>query len=198
MQRGVGREGLCCINCMPQYAVSERGPPPVPVPPPPPLLACNISTTIPQACFNTSGLSRTVLPNMALAGRDSDRLSLKGCASECSFAWNWTGSRWAGYFTNATIAGVEVASLPSKHKSATDRCACGSVAALTTAEAKRRARPMAECTGKLNCTGDKLESCGAVDRLLTYGFECKATAAGFKSDDSCSTSSAITTAVVES
>jgi hypothetical protein len=115
---------------------------------------------------------------MRLAGRDSDRLSLESCAAECSFVWtNWTGKEWVGRYTNATLAGIQLASRGAKHKSATDRCACGNATTLSTATARERARPIAECTASAlnNCTGDKNEACGSLDRMIAYSFECAPT-----------------------
>lgn len=175
MQRDVGKAGLCCINCMPQYAVSIKGPPPTPAPPPPPRMHCNVSKTAPRQCFNTSGLHGLILPKMRLAGRDSDRMSLESCAAACSFVWtNYTaGNKWIGRYTNETVAAVQLAFPGAKHKSATDRCACGDAAALATLDAHVRARPLAECLDlRTNCTGNKNEPCGSLDRMMTYYFEC--------------------------
>ena len=105
MQRGVGKQGLCCINCMPQYAISIRGPPPTPTPPPPPRMSCNVSST--EACIDTSGFRDLIVPGMRLAGRDSDRLSLESCGAMCSWNWtHWTGTEWAGEPTNETVASI--------------------------------------------------------------------------------------------
>ena len=181
MQRGVGKAGLCCINCMPQYAVSIKGPPPTPAPPPPPRLHCNVSKTLPMQCFNTSGLHGLILPKMRLAGHDSDRVSLESCAATCSFVWtNYTGHEWAGNYTNDTLGGVQLASPAAKHKSATDRCACGAAACLETAEARDRVRPLDECLRvRTNCTGNKNEPCGGLDRMLAFRFKCSPAALAY-------------------
>ena len=180
MQRGVGSAGLCCINCMPQYAIGRKGPAPAPpVPPAPASPRCNVSNAG-RACFNVTGLREPLLPR--LGGRDSDRLSLESCGTACGWSWHWDGSwvaanmSWAGpgwtrTRTNATVAAVEQASTATKHKAATDRCLCGTVADLVAPAAKGRAVPMQVCLAT-NCTGDKAEPCGALGRMLVYGFAC--------------------------
>jgi hypothetical protein len=131
---------------------------------------CNISATVPKRCFNTSGLHGGLLSPMWLGGRDADRLSLESCAAECSWAWNWTGVLWEARRTNATVGGVQLARPAAKHKSATDRCSCGTVASITTDEARTRQRKLTECTS--NCTGDRTEACGSKERMLAFSFAC--------------------------
>merc|ERR1712032_475569 len=50
MERGVGSQGICCINCQPQYVVAITGPPPAPAPPPPPPSVCVVDNVI--GCYN--------------------------------------------------------------------------------------------------------------------------------------------------
>ena len=69
--------------------------------------------------------------------------------------------------TNETIAGVQLASAAAKHRAATDRCACG----IPNRHTGGTERPPAECFVS-NCTGNKQEPCGAIDRILVYRFEC--------------------------
>eukprot|EP01047_Picozoa_sp_COSAG01_P004808 COSAG01_NODE_160_length_23692_cov_9.703599_14_plen_196_part_00 len=169
MQRGVqGSAGLCCINCMPQYAVSDKGPPPAPpIPPRPPSPRCNVSTAAPSRCFNVSGLKSGLLPHVG--GRDSDRASLEGCASECGWSWTWSarwnaanfswvGAGWQRRRSQWSVAGLRLASAADKkhHRAATDRCLCGVAANLSTASAKARELPAEACRATA-CTGDRHE-----------------------------------------
>ena len=109
MQRGLQHPyGLCCINCMPQYAVGIRGPPPTPAPPPaPPAPLCNATPATAQRCFNVSGLNVTtsLLPNPGGRAAWTDTQSWQTCATSCAWEFqfegnwsvplnNWTGPGW--------------------------------------------------------------------------------------------------------
>jgi hypothetical protein len=184
MQRGVGSAGLCCINCMPQYAVSIRGPAPAPpVPPVPPSPRCNVSSVSTRGCFNVSrGAGGALLPHVG--GRDSDRASLEACATACGWDWRWSGNWSAANFSWVgpgwqrsrsawAVAGLQLASLADKkHKrSATDQCSCGVAANLSSPTAEARALPLSAC-GATACTGDKNESCGNLGVMTTFAFAC--------------------------
>ena len=149
MQRGVGgSRGLCCINCMPQYAISIKGPPPVPPPPPAPPAICSVVAGS-QGCYNDTATA-TLLPRNA-GGEYHDRLTLENCGGEC----------WDGGKSNDSIAGID----------AGNHCLCGPTGSLGTPEAAARKRPATECQAA-NCTGDDKERCGGTGRLLTYTFHC--------------------------
>lgn len=120
------------------------------VPPPPPP-GPTVSCTKPErfiGCFDING--STVLPRPAR--RDHDKLTLENCALQCDVM-------------NLTVAGID----------AGNHCNCGSVEDTDNATAHGLNRPLSECRSS-NCTGNRQERCGGLDRVLTYGLNCTTTA----------------------
>jgi len=74
MQRGVGKTGICCINCQPQYVVAEKGPAPPPAPPPP---RCSVDGVL--GCYNGTGAH--LFPNQER--QLHDHVSQENCAAAC-------------------------------------------------------------------------------------------------------------------
>lgn len=82
MERGVGRQGICCINCQPQYVVAIKGPPPAPAPPPPPPAICVVDSML--GCYNDT-------EKWVLSKRQPqlhDHVSQEDCAEAC-FDGRW-------------------------------------------------------------------------------------------------------------
>ena len=120
-------------------------PPPPPKPSPPPAKhQCTIQTKN-QRCFDDTA-SGSLLP--VPEPSTHDKVTLEVCALAC-------------FDGNHSLAGID----------AGNHCWCGSESDLSSAGARAKNKPLAECE-VTPCHADKDQKCGGTGRLLVYAFKC--------------------------